>query len=144
MKLTVKCPQCGGNNRFELERLADGPICAACRQSLVGLVVKFEQQDFDYIVKHAPRPLLIDYYAPWCGPCRALGPVLEEIAARYRSRLIVAKLDIDSSPVLAERFAIRSVPTMQIFNRAKLVDTIVGALAAGDLDARLQKTLGRM
>ena len=142
MKLTVKCPQCGGNNRFTVERVIDGPLCAACRRPLAGQIVRFEQQDFDYLVKHAPLPVLIDYYASWCGPCRTLGPVLEDLAARYRDRMLVAKLDIDTVPLLAERFSIRSVPTMQVFNRAKLVDTLVGALPPAALEARLKSVLG--
>jgi len=144
MKLTVKCPQCGGNNRFAVDRIADGPLCAACRQSLAGRIVNFEQQDFDGIVKHAPLPILIDYYASWCGPCRSLAPVLETIAERHREHLIVAKLDIDTAPILAERFAIRSVPTMQVFNRSKLVDTIVGALQPAALENRLKAVCGLM
>ena len=90
------------------------------------LHIHLGDQTFDTEVIGADEPVLVDLWAEWCGPCRAIAPVLEELEADYGGRLKVAKVDIDSNPGTAQRFSVRSIPTLLLFNKGELVETTIG------------------
>ena len=90
-------------------------------------------------VIESERPVLVDFFAEWCAPCRALGPIIGEVADEYETSIDVRKVDVDATPELARRYAVRSIPALMIFNGGELVETLVGVTAKGELMASLDK-----
>ncbi len=100
------------------------------------------ERDFAPTVLHADRPVLVDFHATWCGPCRMLAPVLEQLAQEFAGRIRFAKMDVDQAPELAARYQITGVPTLLLFQNGRVVDQIVGLAPLGALRARLARVAG--
>ena len=105
--------------------------------------VTIATSSFEHDVLHAPGPVLIDFWAPWCGPCRLVGPVVEEIATQYAGRLTVGKLNVDEHPAVAQRSGITSIPALVFFHEGQVRDTVVGAVPQHVLTARVDEVLRR-
>jgi len=103
-------------------------------------LVALNNQNFEAEVLKSPLPVLIDFWAVWCGPCKVLGPIIEEIAAEYQGKLKVAKLNVDDNQELSQRYNIMSIPTMKFFKNGQLVAELVGAAPKSTIEATL-KTL---
>jgi len=100
-----------------------------------------QASDFDSVVLKSPVPVLVDFFAEWCGPCKMLAPVIDELAAEYEGRASVVKMDIDNAKELAMSFGIRSIPTLIFFKDGKNIETIVGMASKPDLAAKLNKLI---
>jgi thioredoxin 2 len=125
--VTLRCPFCLKLNRVDLTRAADRPTCGECgKPMLLDRPVKVQQEDFDTTVLGADAPVLVDFYADWCGPCRMVAPVVDEIAHAHTGRLLVAKVDTDRAPEVAMRYGIRSIPTLIVFHGGREVERSVG------------------
>ncbi len=103
--------------------------------------VQVNERIFDGEVLRSPLPVLADFWAAWCGPCRMIAPIVEELARDYGGRLKVAKIDVDENPNLASRYGILSIPTLAIFKDGQLVNTIVGYVPKAELQERIEATL---
>jgi thioredoxin 2 len=141
--LILRCDSCGAGNRIPRNRLDDRPVCGRCRSPLKvsSGTRKVTDDTFRQSVLSSPIPVLVDCWAPWCGPCRSLSPVLDELARDYSGKVTIAKLNIDENPATAAKFQIRSVPTMLLFNGGREVDRLVGAMPRARIEQAL-KTAG--
>jgi thioredoxin 2 len=116
----VQCPFCSAPNRVDLTRLASGPKCAKCGKPLrLDRPQKVTDKDFQRTITESSVPVLVDFYADWCGPCKAMAPTLDEFAKRRAGEALVVKLDTDANPTTAARFGIRGIPTLIAFEGGK-------------------------
>ncbi len=144
--IIAKCHRCGAKNRVPKSRLGESPICGKCKAPLeigtaTGKPVEVTDGTFQSEILNFKGPVLVDCWAPWCGPCRTVGPIMEQLASEYSGRVRIAKLNVDENPSTASRYAIRSIPTMLIFKNGNLIDTLVGALPKGEIQSRLNSLL---
>lgn len=98
---------------------------------------------FDQEVLKANVPVLVDFWASWCGPCRMVGPVIEELSNDYQGRVKITKLDVDANPAKSGQFGIRSIPTMLIFKNGQIIDTLIGAMPKAAISARLDAAISK-
>ena len=135
----IRCPACGATNRVNAAKR--GPICGRCKAALDAGAAPIAVSDatFADLVEASPLPVLVDAWAPWCGPCRMLAPTIDELAAELAGRLRVGKLNVDENPQTAARFDLRSIPTLLLFQGGKEVDRIVGVLPKSEITRRLER-----
>jgi thioredoxin 1 len=107
----------------------------------MGKPVAVSEQTFEAEVLRSPTPVLVDFWAEWCGPCRLIAPIVEEFATEYDGRLKVAKVDVDDNQTLAMRYSIMSIPTLGVFRDGQMVDRIVGYMPKAELKRRLDSAL---
>ena len=139
----VRCPTCGATNRVPQEKIAQGldPVCGRCKTplSISNKPVAVTDATFAAEVERSPLPVLLDLWAPWCGPCQTLAPVLEELATEMAGRVRVAKLNVDENPAIATRFNVRGIPTLLVLKAGQEVDRIVGVQPKAEIARRLQR-----
>ena len=127
--IQLVCPHCDTINRLQPGRLHDRPVCGRCKQSLFPEEpMELTAQNFDRHVINSDLPILVDFWAPWCGPCRTMGPVIAEAARVLAPNVRVAKLNTEDENAIAARFAIRSIPTLAVFRHGAIVQQQAGAM----------------
>jgi thioredoxin 2 len=140
--IVISCAGCGQKNRVAFARLTTAARCGQCKQPIAmpdaPIDVRSSAQ-FDRLIAEASLPVLVDYWAPWCGPCRMVAPELKKVAARQAGRAIVLKVNTDELSDLGQRFGIRSIPTMAVFAGGREVTRSAGARPAADIEAMLDQ-----
>src|SRR5262245_12610668 len=132
----VPCQHCGQKNRIAFGRLAGGVRCGSCKNALSPPAMPIEVTSgavFDELIASSPLPVVVDFWAPWCGPCRTVAPELEKVAASHAGRIVLAKINTEELPELSERFRVFSIPTLAVFRGGSHIASEVGARPARDI-----------
>ena len=142
--LLAACPHCGALNRVPPARLAEQPDCGKCHQPLfTGKPLVLDAAGFALHVERSQVPVLVDFWAPWCGPCRMMAPHFEQAAAQLEPQVRLAKVDTEAEPALGSRFDIRSIPTLALFAGGREVARQAGAMGAADIVRWVRANLPR-
>ncbi len=137
-RVTVTCPFCLTLNRVDVNRVSHNPRCGNCgKPILLDRPVKVTDDDFHKVVRGSDVPVMVDFYADWCGPCKIMAPVLDELARERMGEVLVAKLDTDRNPRTAQEFDIRGIPTLIVFKGGEEAARRTGAVPKEELDRLL-------
>jgi len=140
--LTLRCQFCQTWNRVDAARAGDRPKCGKCsKPMLLDRPVKLDDETFGRTLRESDVPILVDFYADWCGPCKMMAPFVDEIAAAYQGRALVAKVDTDHAQHVTQPFGIRGIPTTIVFKDGKEVARQVGAVPRAGLEELLKKAM---
>ena len=140
------CPSCGQRNRLAYSKLRAETRCGKCHTSITPPGEPIETPDaatFDAAIAQSDLPIVVDFWAPWCGPCRMVAPELAKVASRHAGDYLILKVNTDAIPELGERFNIRSIPTMALFDGGREVARTAGARPAADIEAFIESSLAR-
>ncbi len=139
-KATLACLFCGQLNRVDLARVDHHPKCGACgKPILLDRPVKVTDAEFDRVIADAEVPVIVDFYADWCGPCKVMAPVFDELASEQQGKALVLKLDTDRDPQVPRRLGIRGIPTLIVFSGGKEVGRQVGVASKAVLLELLER-----
>ena len=134
--LHITCAHCAATNRVPAARLGDDPTCGRCGQGLLtGEPVELTDANFEAVVSKTDLPVVVDFWAPWCGPCRMMAPAFEQAAAQLKGRALLVKVNSDDNPRTSARFGIRSIPTLVKLDHGRETGRRSGALPAGQIVA---------
>jgi thioredoxin 2 len=130
----IVCPSCNTTNNVPTQRLGDGPLCGKCKQALFpGAPVELDQVSFSRQLANSDVPLLVDCWAPWCGPCRAMAPAFEQAATALEPAVRLAKLNTEDEQAVAAQLGIRSIPTLILFHKGREIARQSGSIPAAEI-----------
>ena len=141
----VACPSCGRSNRVPWARVAEGARCGACKRELVatGAPIELAEDELDALVAESRVPVFVDFWAPWCGPCRVAAPEVAKLAQQARGRFVVAKLDTERAPRSAAKHGIRSIPTFAVFAGGRELERTSGSRSAAALEQFVAQSIAK-
>ena len=145
--LIISCSRCGAKNRVPKERLEERAVCGRCRAPLAAVnlfpdrAVDVTDGTFSGEIGDFPGPVLLEFHAPWCGYCKMLSPVLDQLAAEYAGRVKIAKMNVDENPQTASRYGIRNTPALFFFKNGNIRDQVLGAVPKAEIERRLNSIL---
>jgi thioredoxin 2 len=143
--MILTCSECSTKNRIPVARINESPKCGKCgallSTDIISQPVNVVDNTFDKEVLDSTLPVLVDCWAPWCGPCRAVGPILDELAEKYKGRLKIAKVNVDENEGIGTRYSISSIPTMFLVKNGKIIDQLVGALPKEELEKQIARII---
>ena len=142
--IIIACKKCRTKNRIPRSRIHDHPICARCKASLSGIPfepINVEDSTFKQEVLEHTGTVLVDCWAPWCGPCRSIGPILDALALEFAGQIKMVKINMDQNPITSSTYAIQSIPTMLFFKNGKRIDSLIGAHPKSDIVKKIKSIL---
>lgn len=140
-KATLRCQFCSSWNSVDVTRAADRPKCGKCgKPMLLDRPIRLDDESFTRTIADSKVPILVDFYADWCGPCKVMAPAVDQLASTYTGRALVAKLDTDASPMTSGSFSIRGIPTSIVFDGGKEIARQSGAVPYAVLASMLDKS----
>ena len=142
----IQCKNCRTKNRVPKNRIMDRPVCGKCRTPLPEMKVfstpvMVTDSTFQEEILSYPGSVLLDCWAPWCGPCKMMGPILDQVAREYAGRVKIAKINVDQNPMISSRYNAMSIPTLLFFKSGQLVNTVPGAIQKPEIDRYLRSIL---
>jgi len=140
--VVVACPHCHTLVRVPADRLGDNPACARCKSAVVtGQPVKLDTAAFQTHTGRGELPVLVDFWAEWCGPCRAIAPTIDELATEYDGKVRVGKLNVDENQQTTINFGVRGIPAVMLFKGGKMVDQVIGSADKREFKRMIDKHL---
>ena len=142
--MQIRCPHCQKLNRLDESRIGDAPSCGACGKPLLNGVLSVDTAGLKALITQPTLPLLVDFWAPWCGPCRMFAPTFEAAAKKHGQSIIFAKVDTEAEQAAGSAHNIRSIPTLAVFHRGQELGRVSGALPPAQLEELVTKVLGQI
>ncbi|NOZ09999.1 MAG: thioredoxin TrxC [Gammaproteobacteria bacterium] len=140
----VMCPYCGQINRVPQDRLQQDPKCGGCKQALfIGKPIELGNSNFDRYMANTGLPVVVDFWASWCGPCKMMAPVFEQLAAEMSSRVVFAKVNTETEQNLAGQYRIQSIPTLALFRSGREINRMAGAMDTTSLRQWIDQSLSK-
>ena len=137
--MLIKCPHCQKFNRLPLDRLSESPICGSCKSSLLLSPIDADEASFHEILKSCKLPIIIDFWAPWCGPCKMFTPTFQLSAAKFGEKILHVKVDTEANSSIAQQYNIKSIPTLAIFKNSTEIERVSGALPLAQLEVLISR-----
>ena len=139
--MKIICPHCQKVNQLPVDRLASGPICGACKDDLLSAPIDVDEQTFSELMTQSPLPVIADFWASWCGPCKMFAPTFQASAAKHVNQVLHIKMNTEENQGLSQRLNIRSIPTLAAFVKGNEVNRVSGALPAASLEQFIRQAV---